>query len=216
MYKYIKRGLDFILSFMLFIIISPIFLCLMILVRINLGLPIFFLQERSGLGEKKFNIIKFRTMTDKRDDNGNLLANELRMTKFGKILRSSSLDELPELINIIKGDMSIIGPRPLLPEYSPYYTDVEKKRFSVRGGLIPPDSVDVNSIIPWEKQFKYEADYAQNLSFLMDVKILFSVFRIMLQRKSTNYGGFVRKPLSEERSKMCVIEENKDYERKNN
>ena len=138
----------------------------------------------------------------KTDINGKLLPNEKRLTKFGAFLRTTSLDELPELINIIIGDMSIIGPRPLYPYYSCYYTDNEKERFSVRSGLIPPDSVDESDIISWDKQFEYERKYAQNVSLFLDIKILISVFRILMKRKEDNYGSIARKPLSEERSWM--------------
>ena len=130
--KYIKRILDFVLSLLALIILSPVLLILYILVRIKLGKPAIFKQERPGKDEKIFTLYKFRTMTDEKDKNGNLLSDEKRLTKFGKILRSTSLDELPELINILKGDMSIVGPRPLLVRYLPYYTEEEKHRHDVR------------------------------------------------------------------------------------
>lgn len=196
----IKRLLDFTLSAAILLILSPLFLALALLVAVFLGRPIFFKQKRSGMYGKKFEMIKFRTMTEAKDENGEMLPDEIRLTKFGRALRSSSLDELPELINIICGDMSIVGPRPLPISYNDYYTEKEKIRFAVRGGLIPPDSIDSSPIISWEKQFEYEADYARNLSFIKDVKIIIGVFRILFKRNKENYGGFVRKSLNEERS----------------
>ena len=199
MYKVIKRSFDLLSSLSLFIVISPLFLILALLVRVNLGAPIFFRQVRSGKGMKPFGMIKFRTMTNDRDESGNLLPDEMRATRFGKWLRSTSLDELPELLNIIKGNMSVIGPRPLPPVYDDYYTDVEKKRFLVRGGLITPDSIDPNPIITWDKQFEYEADYASNLSLKKDWDILIGVFHILTSRTKTDYGEYVRPALNEER-----------------
>ena len=209
MYKYIKRGFDLCSSLLLFIIISPLFLLLAILVRINLGSPILFLQERTGKGKKNFKIMKFRTMTNDKDDDGNLLPDENRFTRFGRWLRSSSLDELPELFNIIKGDMSVIGPRPLPPAYNKYFKQDEMARFNVRGGLITPDSVDVNPIISWDKQFEYEADYGNNPSFKKDIEIFIGVFRILFKRTETSYGEYVRKSLNVERANM--IKDEKDF-----
>ena len=151
---------------------------------------------------KPFGMMKFRTMTNDKDENGNLLPDEQRFTKFGKWLRSSSLDELPELINIIKGDMSVIGPRPLPPIYDEYYTEEEKKRFLVRGGLITPDSVDDSPIISWDKQLQYEADYGENLSLKKDWKIFIGVFHILTSRTKTDYGEYVRPALNEERKNI--------------
>lgn len=148
---------------------------------------------------RKFNLVKFRTMNDNHDSDGNLLPDHERVTRFGRFLRSSSLDELPELINIIKGDMSVIGPRPLPPLYDNYYRKEELDRFNVRGGLITPDSIDPNPIISWDKQFAYEADYGRNLSFCKDLKIFVGVFRILFKRGSQDYGSFERYPLNVER-----------------
>ena len=146
-------------------------------------------------------------MLDFTDKNGNLLPDKQRQTKLGSFLRSTSLDELPELLCIIKGTMSVIGPRPLPPTYDKFYTNREKNRFKVRGGLIPPDSVDKNAVISWDKQFEYEANYAESLGFINDVKIFFNVFKIVFKRSNSNYGKFVRKPLSEERK---ILEINHD------
>lgn len=172
----------------------------MALVRINLGTPIFFRQQRTGKLMRKFNLVKFRTMTDKCDSEGNLLPDQERVTRFGRFLRSSSLDELPELFNIIKGDMSVIGPRPLPPLYDNYYRKEELDRFNVKGGLITPDSIDPNPIISWDKQFAYEADYGRNLSFSKDLRIFIGVFKILFRRNKIEYGSYDRKSLIEERS----------------
>lgn len=199
-YRIFKRAFDIVSATFLFIIISPIFLILMVLVRVKLGSPVFFKQERSGLHEKSFYIRKFRSMTNETDENGNLLPDEKRLTPFGQFLRSTSLDELPELFSIIKGDMSVIGPRPLPPMYNGYYSERERKRFEVRGGLLPPDSVARNAIITWDDQLEYEADYAENLSMKNDLKIFFGAIRIVFMRNQMDYGTYVRKPLNEERS----------------
>ena len=140
-------------------------------------------------------------MLNECDENGDLLSDEIRLTKFGKLLRSTSLDELPELFNILKGDLSIVGPRSLLVDYLPYYSDYERQRHTVKGGLTPPE-VLYNNIMPtWEEQFKYEVNYANNVSFILDLKILFATFKGVFKRNSSAYGSYVRKLLSEERHK---------------
>lgn len=202
LFRLFKRMFDIISATLLLVVISPLFLVMMILVRFKLGTPVFFTQERTGMHQKKFKLIKFRSMTNEKDENGNLLPDEVRQTKFGCMMRSLSIDELPELLCIIKGDMSVIGPRPLPPTYDAYYTEKELKRFDVRGGLIPPDSVDPEAVISWDKQFEYEAKYAENLSLKNDLKIFFNVFKIIFQRRQTEYGNFVREPLNKEREKI--------------
>lgn len=202
MYRIFKRVFDFTSALLLFIVISPLFFVLCVLVRCKLGGPIFFRQARTGMGGKTFYIRKFRTMTDDRDAEGNFLPDDQRLVGFGKWLRSSSLDELPELFSIINGDMAVIGPRPLYPEYNDYYTEYEKNRFKVRGGLVPPESMYFDNYVTWDKQLKYEADYANNLSFRLDVKILISVFKLIFLRAKTDYGEYVRKPLNVERVNM--------------
>ena len=202
LFRLFKRMFDIISATLLLVVISPLFLVMMILVRFKLGTPVFFTQERTGMHQKKFKLIKFRSMTNEKDENGNLLPDEVRQTKFGGMMRSLSIDELPELLCIIKGDMSVIGPRPLPPTYDAYYTEKELKRFDVRGGLIPPDSVDPEEVISWDKQFEYEAKYAENLSLKNDLKIFFNVFKIIFQRRQIEYGNFVREPLNKEREKI--------------
>ncbi|MCD7998105.1 MAG: sugar transferase [Clostridiales bacterium] len=198
-YRILKRMFDFSTALLLFLMISPLFLVIMILVRVNLGSPIFFSQIRSGFKQRPFNIIKFRTMTNEKDTHGHLLPDDKRKTAFGCFLRSTSLDELPELLSIIKGDMSVIGPRPLPLIYNDYYTEREKLRFEVKGGLLPPDSIESSVIISWSRQLECEAKYAEELSLKNDVKIFFCTFGALLKRNHIDYGAYVRKPLDEER-----------------
>lgn len=180
--KYIKRTLDLILSLMALIVLMPLMIIIGILVRINLGSPIIFKQKRPGKNEKVFTLYKFRTMTDKRDIDGNLLPDEYRLTKFGKFLRSTSLDELPELINIIKGDMAIVGPRPLLVEYLPYYTEEEKHRHDVRPGLTGLAQVNGRNAISWEEKFLEDLEYIKNISVKNDIKIIFKTVGKVFKR----------------------------------
>ena len=174
--KYIKRSIDLVVTTIGLICISPIFLIVCVLVRIKLGSPIFFKQKRTGKDEKTFEMIKFRTMTDARDENGQLLPDTERFTKFGNFLRNSSLDELPELLNIIKGDMSLIGPRPLYPFYLPYYTEKESLRHSVRGGITGLAQVNGRALLRWNDRFEKDVEYISNITFWGDIKILWMTF----------------------------------------
>lgn len=187
--KYIKRVLDFTLSLIALIILSPIYLVLAILVRIKLGSPIIFKQERPGLNEKIFTLYKFRTMTDEKDENGNLLPDEVRLTKFGKFLRSTSLDELPELINIIKGDMSIVGPRPLLVEYLPLYNEKQKCRHNVRPGLTGYAQISGRNSISWEEKFNDDLMYIENITFMEDLKIILKTALKVIKREGISQEG---------------------------
>lgn len=187
--KYIKRILDLILSLMALIVLMPLMIIIGILVRINLGSPIIFKQKRPGKNEKIFTLYKFRTMTDKRDIDGNLLPDEYRLTKFGKFLRSTSLDELPELINIIKGDMAIVGPRPLLVEHLPYYTEEEKHRHDVRPGLTGLAQVNGRNAISWEEKLKYDTEYIKKISFYSDLKIIFKTIKKTIKREDILMGN---------------------------
>lgn len=180
--KYIKRLLDFILSLIAIIILSPILLIVAILVRIKLGSPVIFKQKRPGLNEKIFTLYKFRTMTDAKDEQGNLLSDEIRLTKFGKLLRSTSLDELPELFNIFKGDMSIVGPRPLLVNYLPFYSDAERHRHDVRPGLTGWAQVNGRNFLNWDYRLKKDVEYVNNISFLFDIKIIVNTVFIVLKK----------------------------------
>ncbi len=177
---FFKRLLDFILSLCAIIILSPVLLVLAVLVRIKLGSPVLFKQERPGRHEKIFTLCKFRTMTDERDENGELLPDHVRLTRFGKFLRSSSLDELPELFNILKGDMSIIGPRPLLVSYLPYYSEKEKKRHDVRPGLTGLAQVSGRNFIDWDRRLEKDVEYVEHLSFAMDCKVLWMTVQTVL------------------------------------
>ena len=171
MYKrFGKRILDFCLSLLFILILLPVYFVLGIVVGLNMGFPVIFTQPRVGKDCKVFNIYKFRTMTNVVDDKGKPLPDEKRITGFGRFLRGSSLDELPELYNILKGDLSFVGPRPLLVSYLPYYTEYEKQRHLVRGGLTVPEVLYDNFTPTWEEQFSYEVEYAQKMSFWLDVK----------------------------------------------
>ncbi|NLL78184.1 MAG: sugar transferase [Clostridiales bacterium] len=178
--RFVKRILDFILALTGVILLSPLFLVLALLVRIKLGSPVLFKQERPGKDEKIFTLCKFRTMTDKRDENGVLLPDSIRLTKFGKMLRATSLDELPELFHILKGDMSFIGPRPLLVSYLPYYTGEERLRHTVRPGLTGLAQVSGRNYIDWDSRFKKDVEYVRNLSFRMDMKVLWLTVQTVL------------------------------------
>lgn len=183
MYKrFVKRCLDFLLSLAALIILSPVLLLVAILVRCKLGSPILFKQERPGLHEKIFCMYKFRTMTDAKDADGNLLPDEVRLTKFGKLLRSTSLDELPELFNILKGDMAIVGPRPLLVQYLPRYNERQHRRHDVRPGFTGLAQVNGRNSISWQEKFEWDVRYVENVSFLMDLRIIAKTVKVVLKR----------------------------------
>lgn len=193
--KYIKRLLDIILSLIAIIITFPIFLIIGVLVLIFLGQPAIFRQERPGKDEKIFKLYKFRTMNKKKDKDGNLLPNELRLTKFGNFLRKTSLDEIPEFLNILKGNMSLIGPRPLHVDYLEHYNDKQKHRHDVRPGLTGLAQVNGRNSISWKEKFEYDVEYVNNVSFILDVKIVFLTIKQVLCRDniySTN-GDFVER-----------------------
>lgn len=189
--KYFKRPLDIVLALIAIIIFSPVMLIVSILVRINLGSPVIFKQQRPGLNEKIFTLYKFRTMTDERGKNGELLPDSARLTKFGKFLRSTSLDELPELFNILKGDMSIVGPRPLLVEYLPLYNDYQKRRHEVRPGLTGLAQINGRNAINWEERFNLDVEYVDNITFLGDWKIIFLTIKKVLVREGISSGTSV-------------------------
>ena len=180
--KFGKRFLDLLLSTLAIVILSPVLLVVAILVRIKLGSPVLFHQERPGRNEKIFTLCKFRTMTDKRDEKGNLLPDADRLTKFGKLLRATSLDELPELFNIWKGDMSIIGPWPLLVSYLPWYTEEERLRHTVRPGLTGLAQVSGRNFLDWDSRLSKDVEYVKNLSFAMDIKVLVKTVTVVFAR----------------------------------
>ncbi len=171
--KYFKRPIDILCALAAIIVFSWLYIIVAILVRIKLGSPILFTQDRPGKDEKIFKLYKFRTMTDQKDEQGNLLPDDIRLTKFGKLLRSTSLDELPEAFNILKGDMSVIGPRPLLIRYLERYNEEQRQRHQVRPGLSGYAQVNGRNAISWEEKFKYDVDYVKHITFLGDVKIVF-------------------------------------------
>ena len=171
--QYIKRPQDLILSLIALIFLSPLLVIIASLVRINLGSPVLFAQARPGLNEKIFKLYKFRTMTDEVDENGELLPDSVRLTKFGKMLRSASLDELPELWNIVRGDMAIVGPRPLLIQYLELYNDHQKRRHEVRPGLSGHAQINGRNAISWEDRFNLDVEYVDNISFIVDLKNIF-------------------------------------------
>ena len=203
--KYIKRILDIILSLIAIIITLPIFLIVGILILIFIGQPAIFRQKRPGKNEKIFTMYKFRTMTNKKDEDGNLLPDELRLTKLGKFLRKTSLDEIPEFINILKGDMSLVGPRPLLVEYLPYYTEEEHHRHDVRPGLTGLAQVNGRNNLDWDKRLKKDIEYVNNITFINDVKIIIDTIKIVFKREGiTDNKSATMTRLNIERKKVNV------------
>lgn len=184
--KFFKRLLDIILSLLALIILSPILLIIAILVRIKLGSPVIFKQKRPGLNEKIFTLYKFRTMTNQKDKDGNLLPDSERLTEFGKMLRSTSLDELPELFNILKGDMSIVGPRPLLVQYLPLYNEQQRRRHLVRPGLTGLAQINGRNAISWEDKFDLDIKYVDNVKFFNDLKIVLLTIKKVICREGIN------------------------------
>ncbi|MGG4287967.1 sugar transferase [Priestia megaterium] len=184
--RYLKRLLDIILSLIAIICLSLVLLTVAFLVRVKLGSPVLFKQKRPGMNEKIFLMYKFRTMTDARGENGELLPDDVRLTKFGKFLRSTSLDELPELFNILKGDMSLVGPRPLLVQYLPLYNEYQKRRHEVRPGLSGLAQVNGRNAIGWEEKFNLDVKYVENVNFLLDIKIIFLTIKKVFVREGIN------------------------------
>ncbi len=187
--KYIKRLFDIILSLTAIIILSPVYAVLAVLVRTKLGSPVLFHQDRPGKDGRIFHMYKFRSMTDERDENGELKPDEVRLTSFGRKLRATSLDELPELFCILKGDMSLVGPRPLLVQYLPLYSERQKHRHDVRPGLTGWAQVNGRNTLTWPQKFEYDVEYTEKVSFLMDVKILFMTVANVLKREGISPEG---------------------------
>ena len=181
--------MDIVLSAIAFLLLSPVMLLIAVLVRTKLGSPVIFCQERPGKDEKIFKMYKFRSMTDERDENGELLPEDVRLTHFGRVLRSTSLDELPELWNILRGDMSIVGPRPLLVKYLPYYTAEERRRHAVRPGLTGLAQVNGRNALRWEDRFAYDVDYVDHISFALDAKIVLMTLRCVFSREGISAEG---------------------------
>lgn len=204
--RYIKRPLDFTLSLIALIVLSPVLAIVACLVKIKLGSPILFKQQRAGYREQPYGILKFRTMTNETDAEGHLLPDEVRLTKFGKMLRATSLDELPSLINILKGDMAIIGPRALPVRYIPFYTEEEHHRHDVRPGLSGLAQVNGRNYVSWEDKFKMDLEYISKISFWNDVKIVIQTVLVVLKHENIDTGSYIEKdgviyrPLDVERS----------------
>lgn len=184
--RFFKRLMDIVLSGAALVVLSPVMVIVAILVRTKLGSPVLFKQARPGLNEEIFYMYKFRTMTDERDEEGNLLPDNIRLTSFGKLLRSTSLDELPGLLNIFKGDMSVIGPRPLLVQYLPLYNERQKKRHNVRPGLSGWAQVNGRNTIGWEEKFELDVEYVEDVSFVNDWKIIFLTLKKVFLREGIN------------------------------
>lgn len=210
--KYIKRAMDFFLSFCAIVVLSPILIILTAIGAIKMKGNPFFTQRRPGKNEKIFKLIKFRTMTNEKDSNGSLLPDSKRLTKYGKFLRSTSLDELPELFNILKGDMAVVGPRPLLPEYLPYYTDIERHRHDVRPGLTGLAQISGRNNVEWNKRFWLDVEYARSISLVNDIKIvLLTVKKVIgesdvLEDTSKSEGNFaeIRRKQQEQNEDVTV------------
>ena len=186
--KYVKRGLDVVLAGGALVVLSPVLAVTALLVRTRLGTPVIFRQARPGRNGEIFQLYKFRTMTDARDENGELLPDEVRLTRFGKLLRSTSLDELPELWNILRGDMSLVGPRPLLVKYLPLYNEEQRHRHDVRPGLTGWAQVNGRNSITWEEKFRLDVWYVEHLSFWVDVKTIFLTVKNVLRREGISSG----------------------------
>lgn len=198
--RFFKRPLDIVCALAAIIVFSWLYLIVAILVRIKLGSPVLFTQERPGKDEKIFKLYKFRTMTDERDENGNLLPDDVRLTKFGRLLRSTSLDELPEAFNILKGDMSVIGPRPLLVQYLPYYTEEEKHRHDVRPGLSGLAQVNGRNFVGWDHRLAYDVQYVKKITFVGDISIIFqTVFKFLKKEDIAVDTNIVESNFAEER-----------------
>ena len=189
--KYIKRPQDFCCALAAIIVLSPIMAVTAVLVRVKLGSPVIFKQERPGLHGKIFTLYKFRTMTDEKDKNGKLLPDEVRLTKFGKMLRSTSLDELPELINMLKGDMAVVGPRPLLVKYLPLYNEHQARRHEVRPGFTGYAQVNGRNAITWEDKFEKDVFYVDHITFLGDWNIIFQTLKTVIRREGISSGSSV-------------------------
>lgn len=198
---YVKRILDIILSVIAIVCLFPIILVISITVLINMGVPILFKQERIGRNEKVFMMYKFRTMRNSNSNENSIEDDHKRLTKLGIFLRSTSLDELPELFNILKGDMSFVGPRPFPSYYLPYYKREEQKRHSVRAGLIPVDGLLGKVNVSWDEQFEAELKYVKKVSFLTDIKVIAITFKLLFIRAKSNYGEIERPLLNEVRKK---------------
>ncbi len=205
--KFIKRPLDVICSLLALIVFCWLYVIVAILVRVKLGSPVLFRQERPGKDEKIFKLYKFRTMTDERDENGELLPDEVRLTKFGKFLRKTSLDELPEAWNILKGDMSVVGPRPLLISYLPFYNENEKHRHDVRPGLTGWAQVHGRNFVNWDTRLVYDVEYVNKITFARDVSVIFNTVLQAVKREDIAVNTNAVEPnFAQERKRKLNLE----------
>lgn len=209
--RFFKRPMDFFLSLTALIILSPVLVIIGLLVRIKLGSPVIFKQERPGLNEKIFTMYKFRTMTDEKDENGKLLPDSTRLTTFGRILRSTSLDELPELFNVLKGDMSLVGPRPLLPEYVPLYNKQQRKRLNVLPGITGWAQVNGRNALTWEEKFKLDTWYVENWNLILDLKIIAKTIQAIIKREGISAQGEATMPRFTGSVLTEISKQGKDY-----
>lgn len=217
--RFFKRILDIIIALAVLIAFFWLYIIIAVMVRVKMGSPVLFAQDRPGKDEKVFKLYKFRTMTDERDQNGELLPDEMRLKKFGRWLRATSLDELPEMINILRGDMSLVGPRPLLVEYIPYYTEKEHHRHDIRAGLTGLAQVNGRNFISWEETFEYDVQYVSNITFWGDFKIILQTFRKVISHENI---ADVTEATVDEKGKMhfnvngvdCILHQPLNVERK--
>ena len=206
--RFFKRPIDLICGLAAVLVFCWLYLIVAVLVRVKLGSPVLFMQERPGKNEKLFKLYKFRTMTDARDENGNLLPDEVRLTKFGKMLRATSLDELPEALNIIKGDMSIVGPRPLLVSYLPWYSEQERHRHDVRPGLSGLAQVNGRNFVDWNHRLAFDVEYVNRITFIGDMRIIMqTVLKFVKKEDIAVDTNKVEPNLAEERQSQLMIEE---------
>ncbi len=204
--KYLKRPLDILCALAALVVFGWLYIIVALLVRIKLGSPVLFTQDRPGKDEKIFKLYKFRTMTDQRDEKGELLPDEIRLTDFGRFLRSTSLDEMPEAFNLIKGELSVCGPRPLLTSYLPYYTEEERVRHTVRPGLTGLAQINGRNALAWEERFKYDIYYANNVSFILDFKIILkTVLKVIKRENIASSTGHYESNFAEERKTKTAI-----------
>ncbi len=208
--KYFKRPIDFIGAAVLVLILLPLYALIAILIRINMGSPVMFRQERIGFKERKFGIAKFRSMSNRKDKDGNLLPDSERITPLGRFLRKTSLDEIPQFFNVLFGDMSFIGPRPLLERYQPYYTDRERTRHNVRPGITGLAQINGRNNITWAEKFEYDAQYAENITFLGDVKIVLKTLAKVFKGSDVTIG----REISFDVERIAELEKKKSQENK--